>query len=91
MRFFLIVFVLIPSLLHAGPNEITISIQPDEALYGTPFSMTISDLEPEERAIIKARAFDGSGIIWVSTATFPDKPLYPAITTSLMSWASFGP
>ncbi len=48
----------------------TISIEPADAVYGTPFSMTISGLEPEEQATIKARAIDGSGIFWESTATF---------------------
>jgi dienelactone hydrolase len=70
MRNFLIIFILISVLLHAGPNEITISIQPAEAIYGTPFSMTISGLKPKEEATLGARSIDGSGIIWVSTATF---------------------
>lgn len=70
MRFFLIIFVLTSILLQAQPNEISISIQPAEAIYGTPFSMMISGLKPGEEVTLKARSIDGSGIIWVSTATY---------------------
>jgi dienelactone hydrolase len=67
---FLIIIVQISPSVNAQAREITISIQPAEALYGTPFSMTISGLKPGEEATLKARSIDGSGIIWVSTATF---------------------
>lgn len=68
--FFLVIIFQISPSLRAQAREITISIQPAEAVYGTPFSMTISGLEPGEEATLKARAIDGSGIIWLSTATF---------------------
>jgi dienelactone hydrolase len=67
---FLVILVQTPPSLFAQARELTISIQPAEAVYGTPFSMTISGLEPGEQATLKARSIDGSGIIWVSTATF---------------------
>jgi len=70
MRFFLIIFVLTSILLQAQPNEISISIQPAEAIYGTPFSMMISGLKPGEEVTLKASSIDGSGIIWISTATY---------------------
>jgi dienelactone hydrolase len=70
MRSFIMIFILISALFHTGPNEMTISIEPAEAVYGTPISMTISGLEPGEDATLKASSIDGSGIIWVSTATF---------------------
>jgi dienelactone hydrolase len=69
-RFLYTIFVLVPSLLLARTPEMAISIHPAEAVYGTPFSMTISGLKPGEEATIKARAIDGSGIIWESAATY---------------------
>lgn len=68
--FFLIIFFHAYPSLHAEGREVTISIQPAEALYGTPFSMTISGLAPGEEATLEAQAIDGSGIIWVSTAIY---------------------
>jgi len=70
IHFFSIILILTSTKMHAQPHEMIISIQPAEAVYGTPFAMTISGLEPGEEATLKARSIDGSGIIWVSTATF---------------------
>jgi dienelactone hydrolase len=67
---FYLTFFLIPALWHTQPSEMTITIQPAEAIYGTPFSITISGLKPGEEATLKARAIDGSGIFWESTATY---------------------
>jgi dienelactone hydrolase len=67
---FLIIIVQTSPLVNAQAQEITISIQPAEALYGTPFLMTISGLAPEEEATLEAQSIDGSGIIWVSTTIF---------------------
>ena len=66
---FLILLFLIPALLHAQPGKIDISIHPAKAVYGTPFAMIISGLGPGEKAILKANAIDGSGIMWESTTT----------------------
>ena len=68
--FFIIIIVQVSASLLAQPGKIAISIRPAEAVYGTPFSMMISGLEPGEQVTLNARAIDGSGIIWVSTATF---------------------
>lgn len=71
LYFLLLVFI------AAGPltscikqQELTISIRPAHALYGTPFSMTISGLNPGEHAVLKARSIDGVGTFWDSEATF---------------------
>lgn len=66
----LIIFILSPTLCHSEPPKINIAIQPAEAIYGTPFTLTVSGLKPEEEATLNARAIDGAGIIWVSTATY---------------------
>ena len=68
--FFFLVFIQTPAMMSAKSPDITISIQPAEAIYGTAFSIKISGLEPGENATLKASAIDGSGIIWVSTAIF---------------------
>ncbi|MBN1271622.1 MAG: acyl-CoA thioesterase/BAAT N-terminal domain-containing protein [Candidatus Aminicenantes bacterium] len=52
------------------PQDLTISINPAQALFGTPFSMTIAGLKPGEHAVLKARSIDGMGTFWDSTATF---------------------
>lgn len=69
MRILITLSCLIPAMLLAQPGEINISIQPAEAVYGTPFSMIITGLNPGEEAILKANAVDGSGIIWQSITT----------------------
>ncbi len=51
-------------------QELTISINPAQALFGVPFSMTISGLKSGEHASIKASSIDGDGTIWESKATF---------------------
>lgn len=64
-------------IIAAGPltsrsklQDLTISIKPAQALFGTPFSMTISGLKSGEHAVLKARSIDGVGTFWDSTATF---------------------
>ena len=53
-------------------QDLTISINPAQALFGAPFSMAISGLRSGEHASIKAKSIDGNGIIWESQATFED-------------------
>jgi len=59
-----------PSTSRAQPQELTVSIRPARALFGTPFSMVISGLNPGEHASLKARAIEYDGTIWESQATF---------------------
>jgi len=59
-----------PLMPCAQPQDLTISVHPAQALFGTPFSVTISGLKSGEHAIIKAQSIDGNGIIWESQATF---------------------
>jgi dienelactone hydrolase len=40
------------------------------ALYGTPFSFTVTGLRPGERVTIKARSIDAKNILWESEAEF---------------------
>jgi len=65
---------LIISAGHLTPSprsqDLTISIKPVQALFGTPFSMTISGLKSGEQASIKASSIDGEGTSWESQATF---------------------
>lgn len=54
----------------ARSQDLTISINPAQALFGAPFSVTISGLRSGEHASIKAKSIDGDGTSWESQATF---------------------
>jgi len=59
-----------PLISSPRPQDLIISIEPVQALFGTPFSMTISGLKPGEQASLKASTIDYDGTIWESQATF---------------------
>jgi len=63
--------VTIAGLLISSPRspDLIISIEPAQALFGTPYSMTISGLKPGEQACLRARAIDYDGTIWESRVT----------------------
>jgi len=47
-----------------------IQIEPATAPYGTPFSIMVTGLKPDERVTVKARSTDAKNIQWESTADF---------------------
>jgi dienelactone hydrolase len=73
-----IFYMFLPFLIIAGGHlilsprsqELTISIKPAQALFGTPFSMTVVGLRSSERVRIKASLIDGDGTIWEAQASF---------------------
>ena len=74
LAFYSVLTFLIIMVGHLMPcprsQDLTILIKPAQALFGTPFSMTISGLKSGEHASIKAGSIDGEGTIWESQATF---------------------
>ncbi len=54
----------------AGEGPLRIEISPATALMGTPFSFTVSGLEPGERVVIKGSTVDSKGRAWNSQAEF---------------------
>jgi dienelactone hydrolase len=50
--------------------ELKIAVNPPVAVYGTPFSLKVTGLQPGERATVKAVSTDARKIIWESTAVF---------------------
>jgi dienelactone hydrolase len=51
-------------------SDLRIFIEPADQIFGTPFSITVTGLSPEEQASIKARSTDSSRIVWESNAVF---------------------
>ena len=56
--------------LLSGQSGLQIHIDPATALYGTPFSITVTGLKPGEAVTIKARSSDAKNILWESEAQF---------------------
>jgi len=54
----------------ARASELRIAATPQVALYGTPFSLTVTGLRPGERATVKAVSTDAKKISWESAAVF---------------------
>jgi dienelactone hydrolase len=54
----------------SGQSGLQIHIDPATALYGTPFSITVTGLKPGEAVTIKARSSDAKNILWESEAQF---------------------
>lgn len=53
-----------------GQTVLKLLVNPETALYGTPFSITIAGLKPGERVTIKAHSIDVRNIVWESEAQF---------------------
>lgn len=51
-------------------SDLRIVIEPADQIFGTPFSITVTGLMPEEQASINARSIDASRIVWESNAVF---------------------
>lgn len=56
--------------VSSGQSGFRIQVDPAVALYGTPFSITATGLEPGERVTITARSIDAKNIHWESAADF---------------------
>jgi dienelactone hydrolase len=54
----------------SSSHDLTISIEPARALFGTSFSLTITGLKSGQDVRIKASSIDGDGTIWETQATF---------------------
>jgi len=55
---------------EAVESKLRIVIDPADQIFGTPFSITVTGLMPEEQASISARSIDTSRIVWESNAVF---------------------
>ena len=56
--------------LSSGQPGFRIQIDPAVALYGTPFSIMVTGLKPDERVTVTARSTDVKNIQWESKADF---------------------
>jgi dienelactone hydrolase len=56
--------------LSSGQPGFRIQIEPATALYGTPFSIRVTGLKPDERVTVTARSIDAKNIQWESKADF---------------------
>ena len=59
-----------PESLSSGQPGFQIQIEPATALYGTPFSIMVTGLKPDERVTITARSIDAKNVQWESGADF---------------------
>src|SRR4030042_5238745 len=59
-----------PESPSSGEPGLWIQIDPAVALYGTPFSIMVTGLKPDERVTVTARSTDVKNIQWESKADF---------------------
>ena len=59
-----------PESPSSGEPGLWIQIDPAVALYGTPFSIVVTGLKPDERVTVTARSIDVKNIQWESKADF---------------------
>ncbi len=67
---FILIFSFISTPVWGQKRETKIILKPSAALYGTPFTITISGLAPQEKVLFKASAKDKKGVTWESQAIF---------------------
>lgn len=67
---FTMIFSFFSTAVWGGNGKTKIILKPSEALYGTPFTITISGLASQEKVQLKVSAEDKKGVLWESQAVF---------------------